>query len=226
MTQIPPQPISRRRWQPQESLQSRVPRRFCASTLSLLGHQETGCCGESAHCLHCNLDPRIGVAAGHARGSIGVRCTTAAASQPRGVGASAAQSQRGLSAPPQWAARRCERFFSRPSAKAHPCRGVHREVRRKTAAAANSPVGSSPLQRCWRLGSVPRLRPRQADGSGCSVNPRAMGAAIGQLQAAGQRGPSLTRTLLIPLAAAATTVSLDILATLPPTASAPCLKSC
>jgi len=39
ITQITPQPISRRRWQPQESLQSRVPRRFCASTLSLLGNQ-------------------------------------------------------------------------------------------------------------------------------------------------------------------------------------------
>jgi len=36
ISQITLQPISRRRWQPQESLQSRFPRRFCASTRSLL----------------------------------------------------------------------------------------------------------------------------------------------------------------------------------------------
>ena len=43
ITQITPQPISRRPWQPQESLQSRVPDRFCASTRSLLGNQVVQC---------------------------------------------------------------------------------------------------------------------------------------------------------------------------------------
>ena len=36
ITQITSQPISRRRWHPQEFLRSRVPSRFCTSTRSLL----------------------------------------------------------------------------------------------------------------------------------------------------------------------------------------------
>jgi hypothetical protein len=60
--QITPQPFSRRRWQPQESLQSRVPCCFCASTRSLLGNQvgkssrrqgqlEQSCCHDFAKLL-------------------------------------------------------------------------------------------------------------------------------------------------------------------------------
>jgi hypothetical protein len=60
ITQITPQPISRRRWQPQESLQSRVPRRFCASTRSLLGNQVARCMkGTSNSCRRRGVRSRL-----------------------------------------------------------------------------------------------------------------------------------------------------------------------